>query len=164
MLWKKLQISEKSSPLEYRCINDFSAESRHWSKKKLFSKFYKHNRGKPRRLEKVAVTTRIVYMTRNSVLASRKSLARLRFLKFMKFTIVPGRFKGTVSPVQNGLKVVWFDRPWLRHQALTILKTFNCPFCFLWAFEVLKHLILKPFKFAIYIMKVGSKWQCTFSI
>jgi len=27
-------------------------------------------------------------------------------------------FKGTVKPVQNGLKVVWLDRPWLGHPSL----------------------------------------------
>jgi hypothetical protein len=30
------------------------------------------------------------------------------------------RLKGTVSPVLNQLNVLTLDRPWLRHQALTI--------------------------------------------
>jgi len=33
---------------------------------------------------------------------------------FFKTTV----FKGTVSPAQNRLKVVWSDRPWLGHPSL----------------------------------------------
>ena len=37
-------------------------------------------------------------------------------------------FKGTVSPAQNRLKVVWFDRTWSGHPLLRILKFFYVNF------------------------------------
>ena len=39
--------------------------------------------------------------------------------------------KGTVSPAQNRLKVVWLDRPWLGHPSLHILNFFYLRFEFL---------------------------------
>jgi hypothetical protein len=70
-----------------------------------------------------------------------------------------GRFKGTVSLVDDGLKLVLLDGPWLKHKAPTVLKIFNCPFYYLpvQAFEVLKRLIPNPFEFANCIMNVDSK-------
>jgi len=33
-------------------------------------------------------------------------------------------FKGTVSPAQNPLKLVWLNRPWLGHPLLYVFKFF----------------------------------------
>jgi hypothetical protein len=46
-------------------------------------------------------------------------------------------FKGTVSLIENWLKVVPWDRPCLTHQALAILEIINSPFWFLQAFKFL---------------------------
>jgi hypothetical protein len=47
------------------------------------------------------------------------------------------RLKGTVSPDQISLKVVWFIRPRLGHVTLDIKKIFYFPFNFVLAVEIL---------------------------
>jgi len=54
-------------------------------------------------------------------------------------------FKGTVSPAQNRLNVVWLDRAWLGHPSLYVFKFFLLHLNFWQCFRVINCLALITF-------------------